>query len=540
MAVVTSASVMMADASGETAMLAHLQNQDFGTRSEALRSLGEQAPEGCVSDCNPQLQVLQLHVDASHNASQNSVLSFWSWLSASADKTWKERIFLLMEDADSSPSACLVSYFILSSIVTSIACFTLETLPSLRSWTVWPVIECATTIIFTLEYLVRLWVCDANENTTRCGFVRTPVNVLDLVSIIPFYLEGVLKKLNGMQALRVLRCVRLIKVFRVIKLGKYSVGMSLMVEALENSLRPLWVLAFFLCIGVVLFSSLLYYAEQQSCPDVQVLKADRARWATYVRECADGAAESLTGLRCCNEYGSAAGFESIVMAAWWSLVTMTTVGYGDRVPHSPLGKVVACFSMLTGIVLISLPVAIVGTKFQQAYEDYELDLANRLIRQKTEDTKVSSRDESSSSAQREAASIATECSQSSSLAPPQRVVEKETLKRQSPIPTFASTVKEAAKLPSRNAVKRTASSAYDGTDKSIKVQLRALEFRDELSKSCKDEVQLILELFDHLDRAEKQLVSLNEEDEAVDAAICKEFIELSQISDGSGGGLAAS
>merc|ERR1719359_1917436 len=100
------------------------------------------------------------------------------------------------------------------------------------------------------------------------------MNILDLVAITPLFIELAVQTLvrsesmKGARGLRVLRSVRLIRLFRIFKLGKYSSGMKLMLDALRNSVQPLSILMFFLCIGVVLFSSLLFYAEKVSCPKV--------------------------------------------------------------------------------------------------------------------------------------------------------------------------------------------------------------------------------------------------------------------------------
>merc|ERR550514_2111015 len=145
--------------------------------------------------------------------------------------------------------------------------------------------------------------------------------------------------------------------------------MKLMGEALANSLQALWVLCFLILIAVVLFSSLVYYAEAGSCPVAgQLTPAQRER---YIAECAasnDGF--SLEYGLCCDENGSPADFPSIIHACWWSVVTMTTVGFGDIYPRTWQGRLVGTGAMLMGILIIALPVAIVGRKFQEVYDNY--------------------------------------------------------------------------------------------------------------------------------------------------------------------------
>merc|ERR1711988_857569 len=81
-----------------------------------------------------------------------------------------------------------------------------------------------------------------------------------------------MRSLQSAKALGVLRTVRLVRLFRIFKLGRYSSGLQLMAEALVKSSQALWVLSFFLCIGIVLFSSAIYYAERLGCPDADELK----------------------------------------------------------------------------------------------------------------------------------------------------------------------------------------------------------------------------------------------------------------------------
>merc|ERR1719473_758312 len=125
---------------------------------------------------------------------------------------------------------------------------------------------------------------------TRAKFVKSPMNILDLLAILPWYLEAILMGLvSDLGSLRVLRSVRLIRLFRILKLGKYSAGMYLIVAALRKALQALSILSFFLCIGVILFSSLMFFAEKIACPDVQEI-LDKGEWDAYVADCDAGAA----------------------------------------------------------------------------------------------------------------------------------------------------------------------------------------------------------------------------------------------------------
>merc|ERR1740130_1775846 len=138
------------------------------------------------------------------------------------------------------------------------------------------------------------------------------MNCLDALAILPYWLEvsaGELMK--SAKTFRVIRCVRLIRCFRIFKLSKYSLGMTIMVESVMNSLQPLIIPTFFLGIGVVLTSSLMYYAEKQGCPNVKT-KIAAGVFEEYLKECWEmDNGRTSTGELCCNKYGASLDFVSI-------------------------------------------------------------------------------------------------------------------------------------------------------------------------------------------------------------------------------------
>lgn len=278
--------------------------------------------------------------------------------------TWQQRLLLTLEEPSYSLTARVISYFMLLTICGTICFFVLEAEPDLADWEGWYALEIFSTAVFTIEYLLRFLVSNAFGSPTRLEFLRSPMNVLDVLAISPFYVE-LLSQSVAVGPLAVLRSVRLIRIFRIFRLSRYSMGMSIMIHSLVASVQPLIILLFFLCIGGTLFSSLVYYAEKMYCPDMQ--QFTEADFLIHRQECRLSYFDAR-GRRCCDEWGAAWEFRSIMDATWWCVVTMTTVGYGDKVPATKLGQFIGALTILSGIVLISLPVAIVGSRFQSAYE----------------------------------------------------------------------------------------------------------------------------------------------------------------------------
>lgn len=229
----------------------------------------------------------------------------------------QRKIWSTFEYPDTSNIARVTAIFSVSVIILSIVLFCVETLPQFHQKAAKKSSQNATTEIpvpkhksgstnfaffviealciawFTFEYLIR-FLCSPN----KCKFVVSVLNIIDLVAIIPFFITLPMKEPTSVSSLAILRCVRLVRVFRIFKLSRYSRGLQILGHTLKASLRELGLLFFFLCVGVILFSSAVYYAE----------------------------------------YGtSGTKFMSIPHSFWWSIITMTTVGYGDMVPET-VGK----------------------------------------------------------------------------------------------------------------------------------------------------------------------------------------------------------
>lgn len=175
---------------------------------------------------------------------------------------------------------------------------------------------------FTLEFVVRLIFCPK-----KLQFIKKPMNWIDFGAIVPFYLNFLISKSN-IKTIVVLRVVRLIRVFRIFKLSRHSYGLQILGHTLRSSCSELFLLAFFLSIGVVIFSSIIYYAEK----DIPFTK-----------------------------------FTTIPASFWWAVVTMTTLGYGDMAPESWEGKIVGSFCAISGVLMIALPVPVIVSNFSLYY-----------------------------------------------------------------------------------------------------------------------------------------------------------------------------
>nr|XP_043870254.1 potassium voltage-gated channel subfamily A member 7-like [Solea senegalensis] len=181
---------------------------------------------------------------------------------------------------------------------------------------------------FSFELLMRFACCPS-----KIHFFKDVMNIIDFSAILPFFvtLGTELAKDHDdspTTSLAIIRVIRLVRVFRIFKLSRHSKGLQILGQTLRASMRELGLLIFFLFIGVIIFSSAIYFAE-----------ADHAHTA----------------------------FISIPHAFWWAVVTMTTVGYGDMFPETVWGKLVGSMCAIAGVLTISLPVPVIVSNFSYFY-----------------------------------------------------------------------------------------------------------------------------------------------------------------------------
>lgn len=458
--------------------------------------------------------------------------------------TWQQRLLLTLEEPSYSLTARVISYFMLLTICGTICFFVLEAEPDLADWEGWYALEIFSTAVFTIEYLLRFLVSNAFGSPTRLEFLRSPMNVLDVLAISPFYVE-LLSQSVAVGPLAVLRSVRLIRIFRIFRLSRYSMGMSIMIHSLVASVQPLIILLFFLCIGGTLFSSLVYYAEKMYCPDMQ--QFTEADFLIHRQECRLSYFDAR-GRRCCDEWGAAWEFRSIMDATWWCVVTMTTVGYGDKVPATKLGQFIGALTILSGIVLISLPVAIVGSRFQSAYEECELE-RQRLMLEEKDRTAALERQVSNPSSNGGMARMVSPGGMPRLVSPggmprmvsPEAMSKKSTDSKMRWNRTMSSNLRKQPSTKSRKSrgTTGTGSGSMDAVD-SLEAQDTAIEETTEqlirdlehlrqtsnLTGATREQIRLLLALLEHLSSTEDKLKALKEKDSQIEARLSQSFSKL--------------
>ncbi|MGH0127512.1 UNVERIFIED_CONTAM: hypothetical protein FKN15_015176 [Acipenser sinensis] len=206
---------------------------------------------------------------------------------------------------------------------------------------------------FSLEFMLRFI-----QTQSKCVFLRTPLNIIDVMAILPYYVTLIVdsfsvgKKPGGSgnsyleKVGLVLRVLRALRILYVMRLARHSLGLQTLGLTVRRCTREFGLLLLFLCVAMALFSPLVFLAE--------------------------------------SEMGAKQEFTSIPGSYWWAVISMTTVGYGDMVPRSIPGQVVALSSILSGILLMAFPVTSIFHTFSRSYLELK-EQQHRAARQKPED-----------------------------------------------------------------------------------------------------------------------------------------------------------
>ena len=186
-------------------------------------------------------------------------------------------------------------------------------------------LECSFTILFTIEYIARLY-CSPHPIL----YARSFYGVVDILSIVPSYLTMIY---SGAQYFLIIRLLRVMRLFRVLKLLRYSGDANILTRSMWQSRRKILIFLFTVMIFAILFGAFMFLIE-----------------------------------------GPENGFSSIPESIYWAIVTITTVGYGDITPHTPLGKLLASLVMILGYSIIAVPTGILTAELAN---EIRLDRSNR-------------------------------------------------------------------------------------------------------------------------------------------------------------------
>lgn len=211
-------------------------------------------------------------------------------------------------------------------------------------------------VLFTIEYLARS-LAHSDSWAQYYSWATSFFGLLDLLAILPYYIEVAQNEdTTILFRFSILRTFRLLRVFRAFKhQNQMLLTIEVMYVAVRRSKDALWALTFFIILVLVLFSTLIYFAE-------------RGTWDPSLAAFIDAD-------------GDPSAFDSIPRTAWFSLVTMSTVGYGEVVPKSFLGKLLTIPLLMFGLLLIALPSFVLGRNFAIVFDAMTRQLPKNVRRQ---------------------------------------------------------------------------------------------------------------------------------------------------------------
>ena len=229
-------------------------------------------------------------------------------------RSWRTHLHDIIYETN-TPAGKAFDVVLLIFILASIIVVMLDSVPSIHAQhgDLFLGLEWAFTIVFTVEYILRLI---SIQRPLR--FVLSPLGLIDLLSILPSYLSVFIP---GAQSLLVLRALRLLRIFRIFRLAHFLTEAEYLTTAIRNSARKIAIFMMAVLALVIILGSVMYLVE-----------------------------------------GAEAGFTSIPESIYWGIVTVTTVGYGDIAPLTPLGKAIASIMMLIGYGIIAVPTGLITSE----------------------------------------------------------------------------------------------------------------------------------------------------------------------------------
>ncbi|XP_031687686.1 A-type voltage-gated potassium channel KCND2 isoform X1 [Oncorhynchus kisutch] len=250
------------------------------------------------------------------------------------DMTFRETMWRAFENPHTSTMALVFYYVTGFFIAVSVMANVVETVPcgtlpnrvkqvscGERYALAFFCLDTACVMIFTVEYLLRLMAAPS-----RWNFIKSVMSVIDVVAIMPYYIGLVMTDNEDVSGAFV--TLRVFRVFRIFKFSRHSAGLRILGYTLKSCASELGFLLFSLTMAIIIFATVMFYAEKGS---------------------------------------SASKFTSIPAAFWYTIVTMTTLGYGDMVPKTIVGKIVGSVCSLSGVLVIALPVPVIVSNFSRIY-----------------------------------------------------------------------------------------------------------------------------------------------------------------------------
>ncbi|HEY9184454.1 MAG TPA: ion transporter [Salegentibacter sp.] len=234
---------------------------------------------------------------------------------------WKEKLHEVIYEAD-TPAGKFFDIALLFVILLSIILVMLESVSSYRSLYYWSfyIAEWVITIIFSVEYILRIIAIKKPKK-----YIFSFYGIVDLVSTLPTYIAFVF---GGSNLLFAIRALRLLRIFRILKITRYIGESNKLVNALKNSKPKILVFLFAVLIICIITGTVMHLVE-----------------------------------------GEAGGFDNIPISIYWSIVTLTTVGFGDIHPVTPLGRLLASILMIMGYGIIAVPTGIVSAEYNRSSKE---------------------------------------------------------------------------------------------------------------------------------------------------------------------------